>query len=337
MFLSEKSDFSKNRKGQPFMLSKLVQIFLVLALGALFAVLFAAPVRRISCFYGKYFPVLQSHPKWKTRIAVLSWYFFLLSFLVCLLGLFYANICQYFSFISFPEFLEKINRTIQNLFRQVPFLQKIGLEKYMLSVIDNLVKLPGILTKIAVAFMISFYLLLDLDHYLQEFRRIRKNLIRNERGRMVVLIFCETKRVLYGYLKGQSLDSLLMGVLIGFGLWIFHVPFGVSIGILAGIGNMIPYVGPLIAYSMTCFFCILEGKKKTLFLAVYYLLIIQQMDGSFIGPKLLSRQMQIRPLLVIISILIGGTLFGPIGMLFSVPAAAVCKTTIQILQKRGCA
>lgn len=319
------------------MLSKLVQIFLVLALGALFAVLFAAPVRKISYFYGKYLPVLRHYPKWRTRIAVLSWYFFLLFFLTALFGLFYANICQYFSNISFSAFLEKINRTLQNLFSQVPFLQKIGLEKYMLSVIDSLVKLPGILTRIAVAFMISLYLLLDLDHYLQEVRKIRKEMIRNKKGRTVVLIICETKKVLYGYLKGQSLDSLLMGVLIGLGLWLFHVPFGISIGILAGVGNMIPYVGPLIAYSMTCFFCLLEGKKRTLLFAILYLVVIQQIDGSFIGPKLLSRQMEIRPLLVIVSILIGGTLFGPIGMLFAVPAAAVCKTTIRILQKRECA
>jgi predicted PurR-regulated permease PerM len=120
-----------------------------------------------------------------------------------------------------------------------------------------------------------------------------------------------------------------MGVLISVGLWLFQVPLGIPIGILAGVGNLIPYLGPIIAFSFSIIVCMIEQQYKVLTAALIYLIIIQQLDSSFIGPKILGRQMQIRPLFIIVSILIGGTLFGVIGMIFAVPAAGIIKSFIK--------
>ena len=139
----------------------------------------------------------------------------------------------------------------------------------------------------------------------------------------------EAKDILFSYLKGQSLDALIMGILISLGLWIFHVPLGIPIGILAGVGNLIPYLGPIIAFSFTIIVCMIEQRYTLLATTLVYLIIIQQIDSSFIGPKILGRQMQIRPLFIIVSILIGGTLFGVIGMIFAVPAAGILKSFIK--------
>ena len=318
------------------MLSKLIQIFLVLALGGLFAILFSAPVRKINLFYGNHISFLRHRKKWRNILAVLSWYLFLLLFLIVTLGLLYYNIYQYFTLISWDEFMDKVNSNVNMALTTFPFLKNIGIEKYAAAFFDSLIKLPGIIAKVAVGIMISIYLLMDWDFYMNGFRKWKKDCFSKKWGHMISSILYETKDVLFGYLKGQSLDSLVMGVLISVGLWLLKVPLGVPIGILAGAGNMIPYVGPIIAYSLTVFFCLLEGRTKTMIIAVIYLAIIQQIDGSYIGPKLLGKQMQIRPLFIIVSILVGGTLFGPIGMLFAVPAAAILKTTVKLLQRECC-
>lgn len=317
------------------MLSKLTQIFLVVVLGILFALLFSVPVRKINLFYGRHLSFLRHKKKWRNILAVLSWYFFLLLFLFTLVFLFCYSICQYFSQISFSDFMEKVQLTTRKIITVFPFLNKIGIEKYLQSMLDGILSLPGVIARLAAAFMISVYLMLDWDFYLKKFADWKQEWLTPKNRHRLNLILMEIKSALFGYLKGQSLDSVLMGCLISLGLSLLRVPFGIAIGILAGAGNMIPYVGPVIAYSLTVFFCLLEEKKKILCFALLYLILIQQIDGSFFGPKLLGRQMQVRPLFVLLSILTGGTLFGPAGMLFAVPAAVIIKTTLRLLMKAG--
>lgn len=318
------------------MFFKLIQIFLVLSLGVLFACLFSVPVRHISCFYGKQSSFLKKKKKLRNITAVITWYGFLLFFLITVFLLFYFNISQYFSRISWNEFMEMATSTVNRVLSVFPFLKNAGIEDLAADVLNALMKLPGIIGKIVVAIMISIYLLMDWNYYVSGFQKWKKDCLDKKTSRTITIIIRDTKDVLFGYLKGQSMDALVMGVLLSIGLWLLHVPLGICIGILAGIGNLVPYVGPVIAFSFTAFFCLIEKKISTLIISILYLIVIQQIDSSFIGPKLLGKQMKIRPLFVIVSILVGGTLFGPIGMLFAVPAAAIIKCVIKTLHQEYC-
>ena len=311
------------------MLSKLLQIFFVLTLGSLLACFFSIPVRKINYLLGKNIPILKHRKKTRNIISVFIWYGLLLVFLFLIVGLLYYNIYQYFSKISWNVFINMVSTTIQDILNLIPFININSFESISSSLIQALMKLPGIIGKILIAFLISIYLLMDWDYYLKNLRRWRRELLSEKTNHYLNAITRETKNNLFAYLKGQSLDALIMSVLLSFGLWLIQVPLGVPIGITSGIGNLIPYAGPAIAFTLTTLFCLIEQRVRTLIIAIVFLIIVGQIDSSYIGPKLLGKQMQVRPLFVIVSILIGGTLFGVIGMLFAVPVAAALKTLCE--------
>ena len=103
------------------------------------------------------------------------------------------------------------------------------------------------------------------------------------------------------------------------------VPFAVIIGILTGIGNLIPYVGPIVAYGSTILVCLVHFDIQKLIIAVIVICIIQTIDGNVINPRLLSHSISVHPMLVIASLIVGGAAGGIVGMLLAVPVAGLMK------------
>jgi len=134
--------------------------------------------------------------------------------------------------------------------------------------------------------------------------------------------------VFSGYIRGQLTDALVMMILISVILSIIKVKFAIIIGVFAGVGNLIPYVGPIVAYISTTAVCLLNGDTKTWVVAMIALLLIQTIDGNVINPKLLSHSIKIHPLIVIVSIIFGSALGGFLGMLLAVPLGAYVKLII---------
>ncbi len=103
------------------------------------------------------------------------------------------------------------------------------------------------------------------------------------------------------------------------------VKFAIVIGVLAGIGNLIPYVGPFVAYGLTILACLISNDLQTLVQSLIALAIIQAIDGQIINPKLLGSTVNVHPMYVIVAIIFGEALGGFMGMIFAVPVAALIK------------
>jgi predicted PurR-regulated permease PerM len=116
-----------------------------------------------------------------------------------------------------------------------------------------------------------------------------------------------------------------MMALISTALSITGVKFAIIIGIFAGIGNLIPYFGPIVAYVSTTIVCLISGDLKTWIISMIALFVIQTIDGNLIGPRLLSQSIQIHPLIVMISLIFGSAMGGFLGMLVAVPVGAYLK------------
>ena len=116
-----------------------------------------------------------------------------------------------------------------------------------------------------------------------------------------------------------------MMILISTTLSIVGVRFAVIVGIIAGMGNLIPYCGPFIAYGASIIICLANGEFTKMIIAIVALIVIQAIDGNIIGPKLLSHSIKVHPLLVIICLIIGNSVGGLLGMLLAVPVGALIK------------
>ena len=130
--------------------------------------------------------------------------------------------------------------------------------------------------------------------------------------------------VLEGYIRGQLMIATIVGVATGFGLWVIGVPYALVIGLIAGLTNLIPYLGPLVGGLIAAISAAFVSPQLVL-ITIAYIVVIQQMESTFLQPKIMSDQVHIHPVLVILSLLVGATLYGLIGMLVAVPIAAVGK------------
>ncbi|MCR5273272.1 MAG: AI-2E family transporter [Lachnospiraceae bacterium] len=128
-----------------------------------------------------------------------------------------------------------------------------------------------------------------------------------------------------GYIRGQFLDALIIGVMSMVALSLAGVPNGVIVGLFVGIGNMIPYVGPVVGYCTLVIVCLPQAAIDKLIIGIIILSVAMFIDGNVINPKLLSNTVNVHPLLVVAALIGGGTIGGIAGMLVAVPTAALIK------------
>lgn len=137
-----------------------------------------------------------------------------------------------------------------------------------------------------------------------------------------------------GFIVGRIIDSFIIGVLTFIVLKICSIPFALMISVIVGITNIIPFFGPFIGAIPSIFILMLE-RPVDAFYFIIIIIIIQQIDGNIIGPKIVGNAIGISSFWVLISVLVGGGLFGFAGMALGVPVFAVIYRYIDKLTMRS--
>jgi predicted PurR-regulated permease PerM len=137
-------------------------------------------------------------------------------------------------------------------------------------------------------------------------------------------------RSLGGWVLGTLIAMLLIGSLTALGLLIVDVPYALLIGILAGLTELIPYLGPWISGTVAVIATIATtGDPVKVLWVIVVFLIIQEVEGNVIEPLVMNRAVKLDPWLVLVAVLVGGELLGIIGIILSVPVAALIQVVTQ--------
>ncbi|TAH74822.1 MAG: AI-2E family transporter [Anaerolineaceae bacterium] len=200
-----------------------------------------------------------------------------------------------------------------------------ALKSFAESTVNAITNISGYLTTIIFGFIIGFYFIIDGKMFTRYLKKTFYALFSEKTNKKISLILYDLDYAFSGYVRGQLADAFVMMILISLVLSIIGVKFALVIGIFAGIGNLIPYFGPIVAYISTAIVCLINGEFQKLFIAIIVLIVIQFIDGNFIGPKLLSRSIKIHPLIIIVSLIFGSAIGGFLGMLLAVPVGAYLK------------
>lgn len=200
-----------------------------------------------------------------------------------------------------------------------------NVQDWLSNLLSSVTNISGYFVNILVSLIISIYLMMDGDRVANLLKRIA-NVIFSKRANAKTHELLQDLDISFsGYIRGTLADVVVMMVVISVALTIIGVRFGILIGILAGIFNIIPFMGPIIAYAFTTVICVINGDYKVLVIALIALSIIQILDGNVIAPKLMSRSIKTHPLLVMIFLLVGSTVGGFLGMLLAVPIGGFVK------------
>ena len=187
----------------------------------------------------------------------------------------------------------------------------------------------GFFSNALFAVIFSIYFLFDTEGLLSYWSRAFRSILGSRIHGSLAILIKDADTCFSGYIRGQLADAAFMAVAVGIILSIIGVPYALAIGVCSGIGNLIPYVGPFVAYGLTLGICIAAGQWKALVIALIALFILQTIDGNVINPKLLSQSIDIHPVLVIVGLLFGSSLGGFWGMLLAVPVASFIKIQFE--------
>ena len=185
--------------------------------------------------------------------------------------------------------------------------------------------ITGTASDIFFALIFAIYFLLDSDGITRYWNRVRNIFIKPETQAKVHEILMDADKCFSGYIRGQFMDAILVGIVTFIAMLICKVPYPFVIGLLTGVGNLIPYVGPVIGFATLLIVCVIEGAWSKLLIGGIVLAVLLVIDGNVINPKLLSSSIEIHPLLVFAAMIAGSAVGGLVGMLVAVPLAALLK------------
>ncbi|WP_214823771.1 AI-2E family transporter [Exiguobacterium algae] len=228
-------------------------------------------------------------------------------------------------------YLKDYNETIAEALDINRFEERYSgwLETAVLSSVGYVSSLTMTLINFLIGIVISIYLLKDKEVFSRMFKRLLYASLPVATAKTSIDIFQEMDYIFKRYIIGKSLDCLIIGVLAVAGLLVIGAPYALLLGVIIGVLNFIPYVGPLLgmipAFIITYFY-----DPFTALLVLLFIFLLQQFDGLWLGPKILGDSVGITPFWVITSIIIGGSLFGLVGMFISVPITAM----IQVVMTR---
>jgi predicted PurR-regulated permease PerM len=196
------------------------------------------------------------------------------------------------------------------------------------SVLPLLSRFLDFLLDIVIVAVVSIYLLIDgsrVNNWL------RNNMPRQQRGR--VDFFLETlERVVGGYIRGQLLLSTLIGLLVGIGMLIFHVPYAVLLGVMAFILEFIPVLGTLVSGAICVLIALTQGWLIAVGVLIYFV-VVHVIEGDVIGPRIVGKAVGLHPVVSLAALIAGAELFGILGALFASPVAGVLQALIIAIWK----
>jgi predicted PurR-regulated permease PerM len=175
-----------------------------------------------------------------------------------------------------------------------------------------------------------FYILIDF----QRWRDSLEDLIPPRFREPFSRLFDESGRILESYVRGQLLIGIIMAVFYAVGFWALGVPAWAGIAIIAGLLNAIPYVGTILGFVLASGFTLAEGGSWWDIAGVLGVFVaVQTLEGYVLTPKILGGRLNLHPMAVFLGLLVGGKLFGFLGIILAIPGIAIGKVFLKFLRE----
>ncbi|MFV0441868.1 MAG: AI-2E family transporter [Lachnospirales bacterium] len=247
-----------------------------------------------------------------------------------------ANVTEYFSSalanfgVEANGITEKIVSSISNIL--VSFINFIT--NFIVGFFSHIGAISGFVVTFFLSVVLAFYMLQNKSKFKGSSLYFLETIFPRKFRNVIIGILKEIHTVFSGYIRGQLTDASIMAVLLTIGLTIINVPFAAVIAFISGFSNIIPYVGAFVGFVLAVISAFLTGDMTIVIGAIVVVLIVQQLDSLFIAPKVVGNSVEISPFLVLLSLSVGGKLFGMLGMILAVPVTAILKIFITRFMAR---
>lgn len=186
---------------------------------------------------------------------------------------------------------------------------------------------------LVIAFVLAIYYLMDKSRLQTLARRIILVVLKPDSYSSFMGFIIKVDTILLSYIKGNVLEALIVGVVNWIFMMIVGMPYALLISIVVGITNIAPTFGPIVGAVIGAFLLLIENPFYALVFLIFTV-ILQTVDGYIIKPRLMGDTLGVSPLLIIIMIILGGRVFGVIGILIAIPLSAILTTITEDIWNR---
>lgn len=216
---------------------------------------------------------------------------------------------------------------IQNWLRQ-DLLGQVN--EWMSNLTVGIISFFSEIFNVLIGIIVSIYILFSKELFLRQSKKIVYAVMNPDHANMLLHLTVKSNEIFGGFIIGKIIDSAIIGVLCFFGLTILNMPYAVLVSVIVGVTNVIPFFGPYIGAIPSAILIMLADPIKGLYFIIF-ILLLQQFDGNILGPKILGNSTGLSAFWVIVAILLGGGLFGFVGMIMGVPTFAVLYYIVQMI------
>ena len=189
------------------------------------------------------------------------------------------------------------------------------------------------LVDVFLAFVFALYLLAKKEVVAAHLKKLIATVFPQTRAKRLLSIASLTNQTFTNFVSGQLTEAVIIGVLCFFGMLILRIPYAGAVSAFVAVTALVPIFGAWLGGGLGAFLILLADPIKAVWF-VLYLLILQQVEGNLIYPKVVGKSVGLPGLLVLVAVTIGGGAFGVLGMLFSVPVCAVLYNLyLEFMQK----
>lgn len=233
-----------------------------------------------------------------------------------------------------PQFAATAGKLIEEYYND--FLTWVGgqvlpkMEVAIQAVTGGVVGAITFLMDMIVGFIVSIYLLAAKERFAATGKKLCYAFLKEKHADLLLRGTKETDRIFSGFVRGKLLDSMIIGILCFIFSTIFRFPYAPLVSLIVCVTNVIPYFGPFMGAIPSAFLILLDDPLKCLYFCIF-ILALQQFDGNILGPKILGESLGLSSFWVIVAILLGGGLFGVVGMFLGAPLFACLYTAVRAL------
>lgn len=196
-----------------------------------------------------------------------------------------------------------------------------------------------LLFHVIIGIILSIYILMSKEALIGQSKQIVYALFSGKRANRIIRTVHKSNEIFGGFISGKILDSAIIGILCFLCLYVMKMPYVVLVSVIVGVTNVIPFFGPYLGAVPSAILIMLANPIKGLYFIIF-ILVLQQVDGNIIGPKILGDSTGLSSFWVVFAILVGGGLFGVPGMIIGVPLLAVIFYIIRnaldhVMEKKG--
>ena len=303
-------------------------------------------------------PKVKSRPKLARSLAVVM---SVIALLLVITALIWLIVPQLYSSIetilaNSPEYITKVYDKLANKLSGYPELEKYatslfgditetlnkwatnkvlpGMESIVANITTGVVNVLKALYNIVIGIVVAIYILANRENFLAHVKKLTFSIFSKKNAEKISKAVSYVDDIFMGFLVGNTIDALIIGFVCYFFCLIAGMPYALLISAIVGVTNFIPFFGPFIGGIPSALLILLVNPIKGL-IFIAFIIILQQIDGTYIKPKILGGGLGINGFWVMFSIILFGGLFGFWGMLLGVPVFVIIYNGVEAIVNDG--